>query len=129
MILNQHFAMGSAKMCSNHERAHVWEAHVVHVHVATSLVFALDAMSAWVAMVVAIDGAVADVADAVANHSVDRPFSVNRGPICHNRVVGVGIVLPLHADGHDGVHDDLDVQNLSNDEMMEYHFQYRRYYD
>lgn len=121
--------MRSVKMYSNHATARVW---VVRVAVATSLAVALDATNASAVMVVAIDDAVADdaaVVAAVANHAVDRPFSVNPNPKYHNRAADVVIVPLLHADGHDDGHDDVDAQNLNNDEMMEYHFQYRPYYD
>lgn len=42
-------------------------------------------------MAAAIDDAVATVA-AVPTHAVDKPFSVNPNPICHNRAVDVVIV-------------------------------------
>lgn len=98
----------------------VWVVRVV----ATSLAVALDAMNASVVMVLVA---------AVAYHAVDRPFSVNPNPKCHNRVADVVIVRLFAAAGDDdgdvhGCDVDDDARN-SNNETMECHFPNHRRHD
>lgn len=85
--------------------------------VATSLAVASDAMNASVAAVFVA---------AAAFHAVDKPFSANLNPKCHNRVADV-VTAHLFAaggGGDDDVHDcdaDDDARNSSS-ETMECHF-------